>query len=280
MTQLAAHRGALRFLTLPSGKVAVLDAEPAVPRRGTAVLVPGFTGSKEDFAPLLDPLAAQGYRVLALDLPGQYQSPGPPERDAYTVNWLGSVLNEVVASLGEEPVHLLGHSFGGLVARAAVVAQPGRYRSLILLCSGPAGIEGGRKERMERLEPLAEYGIDAVYAALAQELAADPAAVEVPAPLAEFLRDRFLNSSVAGLFGMGHAIRAEPDLVADLRATAVPALVCFGANDDAWPPAVQRDMAARLDAPVVVIDGAAHSPPVEQSALTVAALSTFWRGTA
>src|SRR5512138_3824215 len=116
----------LRSLSLASARVAVLDAVPAAGARATALLVPGFTGSKEDFALILDPLADAGYRVVAVDQPGQHQSPGPEQRSAYTTAWLGAVVTEVAEALGDEPIHLLGHSFGGLVARAAVLAQPGR----------------------------------------------------------------------------------------------------------------------------------------------------------
>ena len=39
------------------------------------MLIPGFTGSKEDFLPILEPLAAAGRTVYAVDQRGQYQSP-------------------------------------------------------------------------------------------------------------------------------------------------------------------------------------------------------------
>jgi pimeloyl-ACP methyl ester carboxylesterase len=276
VTQLAAHRGVLRFLPVPSGRVAVLDAAPTGQARGTALLVPGYTGGKEDFAAILEPLAGAGYRVVALDLPGQYQSPGPDERSAYTVPWLGSVVGEVAEALGAGPVHLLGHSFGGLVARAAVLADPARYRSLVLLCSGPAGIDGGRKERMARMEPYASLGMAVLYDAIEADTVADPGYVPAPAPLAEFLRERFVASSMAGLLGMGDAILTEPDHVARLRETRVPTLVCFGERDDAWLPDVQRDMAARLGAQLAVVAGAAHSPAAEAPVPTAAALAAFW----
>jgi pimeloyl-ACP methyl ester carboxylesterase len=257
----------LRFLTASSGPVAVLVAEPTVPIRGTVLMVPGYTGSKEDFAPILVPVTAAGFRVVAMDLPGQYQSPGPDRREAYTVDWLGSVVDEVAATVDDAPVHLLGHSFGGLVARAALLMRPQRYRSLVLLCSGPAGIDGARRERMDRLEVVAPQGLSAVWAAIEAE---DPAAAA--APEAVFLRERFLSCSLAGLLGMGDALRDEPDRVAPVRETGVPALVCFGVDDDAWPPAVQRDMAHRLGARLAVIDGAAEENP----AATAAALIDFW----
>ncbi len=275
MRQLAPHHAAARLLDLPSGRVAALDAVPAGAPVATVLMLPGFTGSKEDFAPLLDPLAADGYRVVAVDLPGQYQSPGPDDRDAYAVDRLAAVVNEVAGTL-PGPVHLLGHSFGGLVARAAVLAEPARYRSLVLLCSGPAGIDGGRRERMARLEPYAAQGMAALQAAMEREAAADPGYAAVPRQLRDFLRTRLLESSLPGLFGMGEALLTEPDRVAKLRETGVPVLVAFGAADDAWDPAVQRDMATRLGAPVAVIDRAGHSPAVEHPAGTLAALRPFW----
>ena len=70
----------VRRVTIQShrGRFAVLEAEPAmgVCERRPALLIPGFTGSKEDFIPVLQPLASAGRRVVAIDMRGQYQSPG------------------------------------------------------------------------------------------------------------------------------------------------------------------------------------------------------------
>jgi pimeloyl-ACP methyl ester carboxylesterase len=115
-----------------------------------------------------------------------------------------------------------------------------------------------------------------VHAVMEQEAAADPAYALVPQELRDFLRTRFLASSLPGLLGMADALRSEPDRVAKLHETRVPVLVAFGVADDAWYPAVQRDMATRLGAQVAVIDRAAHSPAVENTAGTLAALRPFW----
>lgn len=266
--------GERRVLELPSGTLSAIGTEVD----GSPVLmIPGYTGSKEDFAPLLRPLAAAGFAVTAIDLPGQYESPGPVDPAQYAPDRLAGVVGEVAATLGER-VHLVGHSFGGLVARAAVLTDAKRYPSLVLMCSGPAGIGGARRQLIEQLEPvLATSGMAAVYAATRAASRAQAGYVEPPAPLAAFMERRFLAGAPAMLQGMGRALRDEPDRVDELAAVAPPTLVLYGAADDAWPPAVQDDMAERLGAARVVIPDAAHSPAVENPAATAAALLEFWR---
>lgn len=240
------------------------------------VLLPGFTGSKEDFTPLLDPLADAGFRVTAVDLPGQFESLGPDDPSWYTPANLATVVRDVVAHCGD-PVHLVGHSFGGLVARAAVIADASPYVDLVLMSSGPAAIGGARRRRVEDLEPLLPAGLAAVYDAM--EAALSTAADYVPPPpaLADFLRYRFLSGNPAMLAGMGTALRTEPDRVDELASSQARTLVMFGENDDAWPPQLQAQMAARLGAPVAKIAQAAHSPAVENTAATAEALVDFWR---
>jgi pimeloyl-ACP methyl ester carboxylesterase len=256
------------------GPLAALSAGTAGP---PVLLVPGFTGSKEDFGPILDPIAAAGLRCWAIDLPGQYESPGPDDPGAYRPEALGGWLRAAATALGA-PVHLLGHSFGGLVARAAVIAAPAEFASLVLMSSGPSAIDGARRDRIEALAPLLETdGAAGVYAAM---LAADAARADYRAPepeVATFLRRRFLLGSPAMLAGMADALLGEPDRVAELAATDVPTLVLHGVDDDAWTPDVQRAMAARLGAGHVAVPAAAHSPAVENPAPTAAALITFWR---
>jgi pimeloyl-ACP methyl ester carboxylesterase len=117
----------------------------------------------------------------------------------------------------------------------------------------------------------------AVYAASVTMARTQPGYVAPPPDLAAFLEKRFVSSAPAMLRGMGAAIRVEPDRVAELAAVAPPTLVLHGVNDDAWPPSIQAEMAARLSAEHVVIDGAAHSPAIENPPDTAAALINFWR---
>jgi pimeloyl-ACP methyl ester carboxylesterase len=240
------------------------------------LLVPGWTGSKEDFGPILEPLGEAGYLVTAVDLRGQFRSPFRPDGD-YSPIALGNDLRLAAAALGGG-VHLLGHSFGGLVARAAVLADPDQFRSLVLLDSGPAGIDDGRRERLDLMRPvLAQHGLAAVYQALVQLDASEPGYKPPSEEEARFMRERFLASDPQALIGMAEALIDEPDLVADLAAADLPILVVCGADDDVWSPQIQAGMARRLGAPYTVIADAAHSPAVENPTATVATLVEFWR---
>ena len=240
------------------------------------LLVPGWTGSKEDFGPILEPLGEAGYLVTAVDLRGQFRSPFRPDGD-YSPIALGNDLRLAAAALGGG-VHLLGHSFGGLVARAAVLADPDQFRSLVLLDSGPAGIDDGRRERLDLMRPvLAQHGLAAVYQALVQLDASEPGYKPPSEEEARFMRERFLASDPHALIGMAEALIDEPDLVADLAAADLPILVACGADDDVWSPQIQAGMARRLGAPYTVIADAAHSPAVENPTATVATLVEFWR---
>ncbi len=266
----------MRLVAVPGGDLACHDVAPAAgPVVATAVFVPGYTGSKEDFALLAAPVTAGGVRYVAVDQRGQYESPGPDDAAAYTSQALAADLLALLAGLGDGPVHVVGHSFGGLVARAAAIAAPEAFASLTLLGSGPAGLTGPRVDRMRALEPLLDEpdGMAAVFEAIVGFAPAPP-----PNDVRAFLRRRFLASSPAGLRAMGRAVTDEPDRVAELRATGVRTLVLAGQHDDAWPPEVQREMADRLGGPFRVVRGAVHSPAAEAPAETARMLLDFWLG--
>lgn len=230
------------------------------------LLVPGYTGSKEDFAPILDPLVGLGYVAMALDQPGQFESSGPDDEDAYRPAALGDVLVSVVERLAlDHPVVLIGHSFGGLVSRAAVLAGA-PVVGLVLLCSGPAAFTGGnRYDVLTRGGPvLREVGRTAFYDGQQRAAGLDP---DDPHPLARFYRRRFLESNTAALLGMGTALLTEPDRTAELavalKEAAIPVAVIAGEADDAWPLPDQRRMATALETRLVLVPGGAHSPAVE-----------------
>ncbi|GAB2839590.1 alpha/beta hydrolase [Actinoallomurus bryophytorum] len=279
-----------QFLTLPPGvrrtdietsrgTFAALEALPGsgISERGPALLVPGYTGSKEDFISVLQTLAGAGRRVLALDMRGQYETPGPDDASAYTCTELGADIASVIETLSD-PVHLVGHSFGGLVTRETVITEPTLIESYTLMSSGPAAISGGREvDGRVLLSALPKVGLEHLWATRMEPQAI---AKGVPPDIVAFLRRRMFMNSAVGLMSMANELLSMADRVDQLAkvsgGASLPVLVLYGENDDAWDPEDQAFMAERLGARKVVIPGAAHSPAVEAPETTASALTSFW----
>ena len=290
------------FLTLPAsarsirlatarGEFAALHGlPPSGPIRGTALLVPGFTGSKEDFIALLEPLAEAGFQVVAVDQRGQYETGGPADEAAYALEPLALdllAMREAVAGLlpaAVGPVHLLGHSFGGYVVREAVLRcaaeAPGAlpWDSLTLLSTGPGQVCADEAQRAELLVSVLPPVMDmeAIWQAM-KDLEAASETATVPSPeIAEFLHRRWLANVPEALAATGRQLTVEPDRVDALAKVELPALVLSGERDYAWPVEQQAEMARRLGARYVAVPGAAHSPNAERPEATAAALVDFW----
>lgn len=79
----------------------------------------------------------QGYRVVALDLPG-YGRSGRPDAP-YTPPWFAEVVLGFLDAKGFDQVALMAHSMGGQISMTLALAHPERLSALVL--SAPAGIE-------------------------------------------------------------------------------------------------------------------------------------------
>lgn len=263
-----------RTVRTPRGDFAALDARPTGPERGHVLLVPGFTGSKEDFSPLLPLLAERGWYATAYDQRGQYETPGAPDAD-YSLNGFAADALAVRDAAGVTPrSHLLGHSFGGLVAQTAVLESPSTWASLTLLCSGPGAFTIDRQ-----VKPLNAFVASVPRLGLAevferQQAKRDP----VPPDVRAFLRERFISSSPESLVAIAQRMLDAPDRVAEVAALDLSRFVVRGAEDHEWPPATQDDMAYRLGVDVVIVPDAAHSPAVENPTATAQILDALVGG--
>ncbi len=253
------------------GTFATLASRPTTRpvARGSVLLLPGFTGSKEDLAPVLPLFADAGWAAATYDHRGQFESPGQPDDDYSLEAFAADALSVAAAVHGEtEQVHLVGHSFGGLVAGVAAIHDPTRWASLTLLCSGPGGLTAGDiyDDALLVSDTMQRDGLEAVYLARrlrAQERGAGP----VPDAVEALDHRRFLTSSPESLSAMARHLSGAPDRTAELAALDLTMGVVRGA-DDTWTHAVQDALADALGTHVEVIAGAAHSPAAEQPEAT------------
>ncbi|MET8604297.1 alpha/beta hydrolase [Streptomyces rubiginosohelvolus] len=266
-----------RVLATERGDFAVLDAVPRTPARATALLLPGYTGSKEDFVALLEPLTGAGYRVVAVDGRGQFESQGTDRQESYAQGELARDVLAQAAALGEGPgeLHLLGHSLGGQIARAAVLLDASPFRSLTLMSSGPAEVVAAQRDKVKMLsDALSVLSMDEVWQAM-QVL--DPPQDADTGDGAD-MRRRWLAHNPAQLIATGAQLAAEPDRVDELAAVGLPVHVLSGERDDVWPVELFDAMARRLGAHRTTIAGAEHSPNTARPQETAKALAAFWDG--
>ena len=242
----------------PSGRLARISLGPADGPR--VVLLPGATGSKEDFV-LMQPLfAAAGFRVESYDLAGQYESAdaGPwnldPARTHYDERLF---VDDLLAFLddGAGRAHVLGYSFAATLAELVLLERPDRFATLTLLSAPP---EPGQAFRgVKRIGPISSFTSPRQGAALMLWGIRNNLNKVPPGRLA-FVRERFAltrRESVDDIIGL---MMHTPDVRADIAASPVPKLVAVGEHD-LWPTELHERFAREIGARFAVYP-TGHSP--------------------
>jgi pimeloyl-ACP methyl ester carboxylesterase len=141
----------------------------AMGRGSTIALVHGPGSSIQDWLPTARRLA-RSHRVVLIELPGHGLSmlsgPLTPERAA-------EALDATLAAESKEPVVLVGHALGGLVAAVEALEHPERVRALVLVETAlRPQIEGeAARHRHEALEQDYARALREIYTAYGRDSA-------------------------------------------------------------------------------------------------------------
>lgn len=210
------------------------------------------------------------YLVLRVDLRGHGQSPltGSPWRMADIAHDVHLVLE----SLGLGPVHLVGQSFGGLVAQELVLGSPGDVASLVLSGTSCTTSPAEREIFIGRATAAEQGGMAAVAQAAIDRWFTDGV---LGSPVVDRIRERLLADDIDAWAATFRAI-AEHNTYDRLSAVRVPTLVTTGDADVATPPAMSRELAEAIPgAQLHLMPGAPHMGPFERPDLFVPLLQSF-----
>jgi pimeloyl-ACP methyl ester carboxylesterase len=92
----------------------------------------------------------------------------------------------------------------------------------------------------------------------------------------QYYYDRLMSTKPAQLEAGMEILVNQVDRTVELSRTGIPVLVSHGANDDAWPIDMQREMAEQLGADYVVLANAGHSAHADRTYASAQLLASFW----
>ena len=119
----------LALLTARGVETPVPSARNAFGRGPSIVLLHGLGSRATHWLPTARALARH-HRVTLVDLPGHGGASMP---EPFSLHQAATALDLALVEDSAEPVVVVGHSLGGLVAAAAAVAHPERIRGLVLV---------------------------------------------------------------------------------------------------------------------------------------------------
>ena len=108
------------------------------PKKGTVLCLHGGPGLSYDYLTPLFDLAKHGYQVVMYDQSGGGKSEAPKNPTRYTIESFAEEAEGVRNALGLGKVHLLGFSWGGMLAQAYALQHQSNLSSLILSGTTPS----------------------------------------------------------------------------------------------------------------------------------------------
>jgi pimeloyl-ACP methyl ester carboxylesterase len=273
------------FVEVASRQVHVRYSGRSDSERPLALFVHGHLGSSRTWTALMSLLSGQ-LDCVAMDLPGFGHTP-PPAR--YSTEAMGDTVAGVVAAISDEPVHVVGNSYGGTIALWLAARHPELVRTLTLispavslspaglsvrkclavlyrLCTGSAGLR----------RQLSGKDAAELAGAVLKECCIDSAGIDAEvidgaaADAREALRNPWRVTAEARSFRALAATLMRFHFPGDssLRQTAtrirVPTAIIWGEGDATVPVRHARRLARLIPAArLAVVGGTGHLPQLE-----------------
>lgn len=232
------------------------------------VMIHGFTGSKENWYPLVTQLAGE-YRLRIPDLPGWGQSQRREGQDYGFVAQAGRVAAFIREVSPGEPVVLLGHSMGGGIAALVAARHPDLVSRVGLLDAAGVRFRDNRfgREVLDGNNPFA-VSDEATLRRYIDTVFLDPEAKPwVPWPVSEVViarrrHDAAFEQRVLDRIGRSDERFAPGEAAGDIDQ---PALLLWCRQDAVIDASALELYAARMpQSQRVLLDGCGHMSLMEQ----------------
>lgn len=245
----------------------------------------GFPDVPATWAPVMERLAASGYRCVAPYLRGYAPS---TTRGPFTVDRLGEDAALLARALSpERPAFVLGHDWGALAAHAAIARAPERFAAAVIASvPHPASLPASflrHPSQLARSWYIAFFQLPrlperALDAGLVERLwrAWSPGFEPPPDHLREVVRtlEASDHAPLGAYRALARSLLVEVPRWSRIR---VPTLYLHGARDGCMAPEIARGQAQAFEGPhrAERVEGAGHFAPLEAPE-RVAELALAW----
>jgi sigma-B regulation protein RsbQ len=242
------------------------------------MLANGF-GCDQNMWRLVAPALAEDFRIVLFDHVGSGQaepSAWQPDRYAALDGYVDDILR-ICHSLELNDVVFVGHSVSAMMGVLAAIAEPERFRELILIGPSPRYIDdaayrgGFSKSDIDELLESLESNYLGWSAAMAPVIMGNPDRPE----LGQELTNSFCRTDpqAARVFARTTFLS---DNRADLARVTVPTLILQCSSDVIAPPEVGAYVHAQIpDSTLVTLQATGHCPHLSAPAATIAAIRSF-----
>ena len=242
------------------------------PRRGACVVLLHAVGFDLTYWDRQIEVLRETYDVIALDLPGHGRSSGGRANTRFAEQV--AAVEHVIEIAGTGTAHIVGLSFGGIIAQAFALSHPDRVRSLALLGTASRFPEAVRATMRVRAASVRADGMRAVLQASLERWFTPDTRADRPD-----LIDRVSKTVLADdpeVHAASWDAIAGFDVHDRLHEIGCPTLVVVGEHDPSTPPAAASALAEGVEgAELVVLPGASHIVAVEAPQAVNAALMGF-----
>lgn len=208
--------------------------------RGRVALMHGYGEHSSRYGHVAVALVRAGFSVMALDARGHGRSEGKDGHvmmyDEYVLD-LEKMIDELEAKWGEErgPLHVMGHSNGGLIALRYALRRPRRVSSFVV--TSPFL---GFKVKVPYWKARAGVLMSRVWPSLALPTELSPRALSHRQAVVDQYAKDPLNKTVATARWFTEATQAQQDLMARASRIEHPVLMLVGGGDEIADAAVAQ----------------------------------------
>ncbi len=238
------------------------------------------------------------YRVVAIDGLGAGLSDAPDDIDQYRLSAMADHLDALIADLGVERVHLVGHDWGAAFVGAYAQSRPDKVTTVTIMSAPPQNVAVQLLETSERQREISQYverlksatPVLALLSGAGDTIASGPRnhleAGRMSAREAEVLIDatsdlRRINRHI----NWYRANLPSPDAITEddfwpsrEASLTIPALLIWGNDDTVFDPAFIAIMEnSSADLTVLRLEGVGHAPQFEASSSVAEAITDHVR---